>query len=445
MPRNPASVSTRAGSSRVDRQASVEDENELLPESAAITGNTGENTGESGTSGTLVVPVRPAIRTEMDVAIERAVARAIHETVIPVIQGAITSMLAQAGFQPQTGIQLVPQAPVNLPEVREGSKESPPEEPGTIAIPPPARSSEESTSAPTLWPKGPDLRFRAEDIGLFWPDFNATGQNNRSDGVITDVTVFTDRLDEYSRLRDKNTALFGFPTCLRGIASDWYYTKLGQDTRHSFTSVRQLCTALFQRFREPPNMALKRLQGLSYRISDVQRRRNPEAWFQDVIRAAKGAGWTSKGQICLQAYNNMDLDIQYFLSCPNLWSTITDFQGEITNAKGILYARIPASSPITRPTGPGNPSKPPWNTQNYGNRPGNTVGKQNAGNGTGNGPGNGPRAFYVDSGNTDQTSGTGTATPQYYVLYDSDHAPLSWNDYHSGKELALDDLGNFSR
>ncbi|KAL8716211.1 MAG: hypothetical protein Q9220_000116 [cf. Caloplaca sp. 1 TL-2023] len=153
-------------------------------------------------------------------------------------------------------------------------------------------------------------RFGARDLGYFDPDDNASKPVESQEGktVYHNVCSFTSRLRVKAAGDEATTVAKNLDQCLLDKAEGWFTEEISATTRAGLqTNVEPWCSELEARFREPPNVALARLESLRFTVADVRARRDPEEYVQQIIVNGKNAGTaTTKVAQVTMAYNHLD-------------------------------------------------------------------------------------------------------------------------------------------
>ena len=108
------------------------------------------------------------------------------------------------------------------------------------------------------------------------------------------VHSFIARIQVAVLTRDAAMMRQNLDLCLKGEAQDWWANQLVHITQVGIMSdntvVEEWIKALEKRFREAPNMALGKLQGMRYTVQDAQNNRKPSKYVTAIATAAKGCG-----------------------------------------------------------------------------------------------------------------------------------------------------------
>ncbi|KAL8794664.1 MAG: hypothetical protein Q9182_007604, partial [Xanthomendoza sp. 2 TL-2023] len=115
----------------------------------------------------------------------------------------------------------------------------------------------------------------------------------------------------------------------------WFTEEISATTRADLqTSIDLWCTELESRFRESPSVALSRLEGLRYTISDVRARKDPEDLIQLIVVNGNNAGTaTTESAQVMMMYNHMDVQLRVLLAQPSTKAMISDFLQYVRAAK----------------------------------------------------------------------------------------------------------------
>lgn len=139
------------------------------------------------------------------------------------------------------------------------------------------------------------MQFRPRDIGYFDPssDLKEDVTIKDKDQVYRNVFSFTNRVRVKATTMDPALIRNNLDTCLLGRAKTWYTEELSHIQRVGLrmdpSGVEEWCRHLKARFRESPGRFLVALESTRYTIQDVQRRRDPADFVQQIVLHGKNS------------------------------------------------------------------------------------------------------------------------------------------------------------
>ena len=187
--------------------------------------------------------------------------------------------------------------------------------------------------------------FKPEVIGYFHPDLSSTyGKDdiayNGKETIYRDVHAFVDRLNDMLIIYGAPTIRTNLVKCLRGRARVWYTTQLTplkKEGLRNGAGISLWASALINKFRESPTVALNRLSGIKYTTTDAQQKQEPAEYVYEVIRRAKAAGFDQTVQQLTYTYNGLDPELRALLDEPRLTTTIDEFLDTIERKKNTWF------------------------------------------------------------------------------------------------------------
>ncbi|CAA9220090.1 MAG: hypothetical protein AVDCRST_MAG95-496 [uncultured Adhaeribacter sp.] len=144
-------------------------------------------------------------------------------------------------------------------------------------------------------------RWKAEDIGLFNPEYHdpanpgpviSLGRHT----LYRNIYAFTDQLKDLAKASGKLIMLRDMlPTCFKGAALIWHSTELTDLEKDLLrtASIKSWYAALIKRFKKRISVALHKLQSERYTMKDARDHKSPRAFAQKQFRLAKAAEITS--------------------------------------------------------------------------------------------------------------------------------------------------------
>lgn len=215
-----------------------------------------------------------------------------------------------------------------------------------------------------------DLKWRPGDIGFFDPDLDES--HGKGDCVQVgnhtywrNVFLFTDAVKDNAQGERQAVVRQNLNTCLRGSALAWYTSELDNlqrlGLRYAEDGVDEWVKALVQRFKEAPNVAMRKLNAEKYTVADARNNKNVRSYVTTVMRHARAVELDKPIQQLSQAYNNLDPQLRPFVNRPNHATTVREFMDELEakqDAWRDMYAArsYPAARAYTGP--PNRPQRP---------------------------------------------------------------------------------------
>lgn len=247
------------------------------------------------------------------------------------------------------------------------------------------QASQESGDLPP--PRGNqhvDLKWRPGDIGFFDPDLDES--HGKGDCVQVgnhtywrNVFLFTDAVQDNAQGERQAVVRQNLNTCLRGSALAWYTSELDNlqrvGLRYAENGVEEWVKALVQRFKDAPNVAMRKLNAERYSVADVKNNKNVRSYVTAVMRHARAAELDKPIQQLSQAYNNLDPQLRPFINRPNHATTVREFMDELEakqDAWRDMYAARSYPAARTYPGPPNRPQRPQTqqcNNQSFFRRP----------------------------------------------------------------------------
>ncbi|KAK1827413.1 hypothetical protein QBC39DRAFT_375627 [Podospora conica] len=193
-------------------------------------------------------------------------------------------------------------------------------------------------------PNGPNLK--PVDIGFFNPGKKSIDTPNIVDdgktSTYVDVFTFTDRLKHIVATSPDGEAQVrrAWTACLKGPALEWHSHVLSTVDRQLLETARieVIYAKLIERFKPSSSEALTSVKRSKYTLWDVQQSKDILNYVQYVIRDAKGAEFTDRGQL-VAAFDSFDADIQSELTYPTDSTTLDSFMKNIRDRYGYTRGR----------------------------------------------------------------------------------------------------------
>lgn len=182
------------------------------------------------------------------------------------------------------------------------------------------------------------------NIGFFDPGETQGGGDalTRDDKMIyRDVFSFTRRLRVYATSYGATVVQRMIPRCLLGRANRWYVDELSDATRSRLDrtkdGVEEWCDLLEGRFRDPPSQSLARLREARYTVQDARNHRDPAAYVQDMVTAARNSRVArTENEIVIMAYDQIDTSLRLHLPEITDSTTLEEFL-RVLNRKKVLW------------------------------------------------------------------------------------------------------------
>ena len=222
-----------------------------------------------------------------------------------------------------------------LPTI-ETSPPAPP--PAPAAIPLPASPPQ----MPQTLPWNPYKKLlRAEDVGFFDPEFQASEQEHgkTTPGPVVnagkhvyylDVFVFVDRLNELNRKHGPDRIKDVIPSCLRGSALTWWTTEVDDPTKTILeaSGLDQWLNTLIRQFCMNPAKALAALTRSRYTLRDLPNM-SPRVWIHGQLSLARSADLGSTYNQLTMIWNQMAPYFQEQLAQPSPTTLLSDFLNDV--------------------------------------------------------------------------------------------------------------------
>ena len=155
-------------------------------------------------------------------------------------------------------------------------------------------------------PAESDKRWRPDDIG----EFDGTG----------DVQAFVDRIRSVASLKGYRLVQTNLVTLLKGVAFNWYHYELSDHTKdlslNAASSIEPWCLALIARFKQSHSELISQLEASRYTRRDASNKKDATAYIQDVMRLAKGLGWSQQDGL-MTAFHHFEPSLQQTLDQPS--------------------------------------------------------------------------------------------------------------------------------
>ncbi|KAG6124146.1 hypothetical protein E4U12_000152 [Claviceps purpurea] len=173
---------------------------------------------------------------------------------------------------------------------------------------------------------------RTTDIGFFEPEIADT----KGQGVVTDakasgviykcVFAFTQRLQDMAKTRTEEAIKEVWISCLRGSALEWHSMLLTPAERESLhhAPLSQICTALINKFREPPAEVLRRMGKAEYTLQSYRDGESLHTFVHRMLRDAKSCHQDVWMQL-LTVHGALEAPIQAVIPPPTASMTIDQF------------------------------------------------------------------------------------------------------------------------
>ena len=197
---------------------------------------------------------------------------------------------------------------------------------------------------PTTLPWNPYKKLlRAEDVGFFDPEFQASEQehgrttpgpvvNAGKHAYYLDIFVFVDRLNELNRKHGSDRVKDVIPSCLRGSALIWWTTEVDDPTKTILEASKDLdiwIDTLIRQFRMNPAKALSALTRSRYSLRDLQQGMSPRIWIHGQLSLARSADLGSTYNQLTMIWNQMGPYFQEQLAQPSPTTLLSDFLKEV--------------------------------------------------------------------------------------------------------------------
>lgn len=175
--------------------------------------------------------------------------------------------------------------------------------------------------------------FRAESIGLFWPDAEGDGAivTVHRDTAFKDANMFLDRAIEAAETHSLETVTGVLGTLLRGEAVSWWTNELTPmdkaAMRHDRTpDLVQWRSRMVARFAGDDIGAQRYLVKNTLTYTDIKGGKNLGPWFDEMLRQAQIAGFASTKTKLSAIYNALPPSFQALVDCPSELHTIPAYR-----------------------------------------------------------------------------------------------------------------------